>query len=256
LTSEGGLNDALAFPFVYLGLHWLNDPNLDNWFRQWVLVDLIWAIAAAILVGWLVAKGGIWVNHQIQKARGVNDIMADLVGLGLILLTYGLTEVVNGYGFLAVFVTACVVQQRGCYPEQRQSQLQFITQIEKLLEVGTILLLGALLRVNLIVEFAPKALVIAGALLFVIRPAGAWLSTWGTHFHPGTRLLFGWFGIRGIGSIYYFSYAATRGLSPSISGELRWIVFLTVLLSILIHGVTAAPLVAWHERHISDSRLE
>jgi len=256
LTSEGGLNDALAFPFVYFGLYWLRDPNWDNWFRQWVFVDLIWAIAAAIGMGVLIAEAGIRINHQIQKARGVNDVMADLVALGLILLTYGLTEVVNGYGFLAVFVTACVVQRRGCYPEQRQSQLQFITQIEKLLEVGAILLLGALLRVEAIFNFAPQALIIAGALLFVIRPVGAWLSTWGAHFHPVTRWLFGWFGIRGIGSIYYFSYAATSGLPEAIMAELHWIVFLTVLLSIVIHGVSAAPLVAWHESHIGESRLK
>ena len=103
LTSEGGLNDALAFPFVYFGLYWLSDRNLDNWLRQWVLVDLIWAIAAAIVVGILIARGGIWINHRIQTARGVNTVMADLVALGLIMLTYGLTEVINGYGFLAVF---------------------------------------------------------------------------------------------------------------------------------------------------------
>jgi NhaP-type Na+/H+ or K+/H+ antiporter len=148
LTSEGGLNDALAFPFVYFGLYWLKDPNLDNWFPQWVAIDLIWAIAAAIAMGCFVAKGGIWINNRIQGARGVNDVMADLVALGVILLTYALTEVINGYGFLAVFVAGYMVQRRGCYPEQRHSQLVFITQIEKLLEVGAILLLGALLRGN------------------------------------------------------------------------------------------------------------
>lgn len=256
LTSEGGLNDALAFPFVYFGLYWLGDRNLDNWLRQWVLVDLIWAIAAAIVVGYLIARGGIWINHRIQTARGVNNVMADLVALGLIMLTYGLTEVVNGYGFLAVFVVGYVVQQWGCYREQRQSQLQFITQIEKLLEVGAILLIGAILRIEQILEFGPQALLIAGALLFVIRPLGAWTSTLGAHFHPGTRWLFGWFGIRGIGSIYYLSYAVTTGLPAGMTAQLRWITYLTVLLSIVIHGITAAPLVTWHERHIGESRIK
>lgn len=256
LTSEGGLNDALAFPFVYFGLYWLSDRNLDNWLRQWVLVDLIWAIAAAIVVGILIARGGIWINHRIQTARGVNTVMADLVALGLIMLTYGLTEVINGYGFLAVFVVGYVVQQCGYYPKQRQSQLQFITQIEKLLEVGAIVLLGALLRVEQIRQFGPQALFIAGALLLVIRPLGAWVSTWGAHFHPGTRWLFGWFGIRGIGSIYYLSYAVTTGLPDAIIPQLRWITYLTVLLSVVIHGITAAPLVTWHERHIGESRMQ
>ncbi|MDB9527248.1 sodium:proton antiporter [Oscillatoria sp. CS-180] len=252
LTSEGGLNDALAFPFVYFGLHWLNDPNWDNWFPQWVGIDLVWAIGAAIVVGFIVARGGIFINHHIQKARGVDEVMADLVAVGVILLTYALTEVVNGYGFLAVFVAGYVVRKYGYYPEQQQSQLEFTTQIEKLLEVGAILLLGSLLRVEEILEFGPQALLVAGALLFVVRPIIAWLSTIGSNFRSATRLLFGWFGIRGIGSIYYLSYAISDGIPPEVLPQLRWIVYLTVLVSIIIHGVTATPLVEWHERHIES----
>jgi NhaP-type Na+/H+ or K+/H+ antiporter len=254
LTSEGGLNDALAFPFVYFGLNWIQNPNLDTWFRQWVVIDLLWAIAAALAMGYGIARVGIWVNHQIRQARGLNDVMADLVAIGIILLTYGSTEVVNGYGFLAVFVAGYVVQQKGCYPDQRKSQHQFSTQIEKLLEIGAILLLGALLRIDQVTQFLPHALTVAGLLFFIIRPVGAWVSTIGGHFHPGTRLLFGWFGIRGIGSIYYLSYAVTHDLPEALLAPLRWIVYLTVLLSIIIHGISATPLVNWHEHHVGESR--
>ena len=256
LTSEGGLNDALAFPFVYFGLYWIQDPNLDHWFRQWVAVDLLWAIGAALGMGIIVARAGIWINHRIRKSRGLNDVMADLVAIGLILLTYSLTEMVEGYGFLAVFVAGFVVQRHGCYPEQRQSQRQFITQIEKLLEIGAILLLGALLRVDQVSQFALQAGLMAGLLIFLIRPIGAWVSTIGGHFHPGTRLLFGWFGIRGIGSIYYLSYGVAHGIPEELVGQLRWIVYLTVLISIIIHGISATPLVAWHEQHIGENRGE
>lgn len=248
LTSEGGLNDALAFPFVYFGLHWIRDPDLENWFVQWVAVDLVWAIAVAIMVGTAIARAGVWVNHRIRKTAGLNPVMGDVVALGLILLTYALTEVVNGYGFLAVFVAGYVVQMRGYYPDQRQSQLEFITQIEKLLEVGAILLLGALLRVEPVRQYGLEALLVGGLLLLLIRPIGAWFCTMGDRFHFSTRLLFGWFGIRGIGSIYYLSYAVTKGLEGSTAGELRWIVYLIVIGSILVHGITATPLVAWHER--------
>jgi len=256
LTSEGGLNDALAFPFVYFGLNWIQYPNLDTWFRQWVAIDLLWAIGVALAMGYGIARAGIWVNHQIRQARGLNDVMADLVAIGIILLTYGSTEVVNGYGFLAVFVAGYVVQQKGCYPDQRRSQHQFSTQIEKLLEIGAILLLGALLRIDQVTQFLPQALIVAGLLFFVIRPVGAWVSTIGGHFHPGTRLLFGWFGIRGIGSIYYLSYAVTHDLPEALLAPLRWIVYLTVLLSIIIHGISATPLVNWHEHHVGESRGE
>ena len=92
------------------------------------------------------------------------------------------------YGFLAVFVAGYMVEKRGCYPDQRRSQLQFVTQIEKLLEVGAILLLGSLLRVDQTLEFGAPALLIAGSLLFIIRPIGAWVSTAGGHFHPVGQL--------------------------------------------------------------------
>lgn len=255
LTSEGGLNDALAFPFVYFGLHWIQEPNWQSWFHSWVGVDLIWAIAAGLVVGVGVAKLAVKVNHQFQKAQGMSDEMEDLVALGVILLTYALTEVVNGYGFLAVFVAGCMVQQRGRYPEQRRSQLQFTTQIEKLLEVGAIVLLGAILRVDQGIDFAPQALLVAGLLLFVIRPVGAWFSTLGSGLYPSTRLLFGWFGIRGIGSIYYLSYAVSDGLPNSLTAELRWITYLTVLMSIVLYGITASPLMSWHQKYVGDDRI-
>lgn len=255
LTSEGGLNDALAFPFVYFGLYWIQNPVLDSWFRQWVAIDLIWAIATAVGLGILLAKGGIWVNHMIRSRRGLQNDMRDLVAIGLILLTYALTEVVNGYGFLAVFVMSVMLQQEGRYPCQRQSQLQFITQIEKLLEVGAILLLGVLLRVDQMIEYAPQAAVIVGLLLLVIRPVGAWISTIGDRLHSTTRLLFGWFGIRGIGSLYYLTYAISNGLPDDIAAQIRWITYITVITSIVVHGITTAPLITWHDRHIGDSRL-
>ncbi|MGF1497170.1 MAG: cation:proton antiporter [Elainellaceae cyanobacterium] len=255
LTSEGGLNDGLAFPFVYFGLHWIEDPNWQNWFRQWVLVDVIWAIAAAVIAGIVIAKVAIRINHQFQSTKGVNEVMEDLIAIGIVLVTYALTELINGYGFLAVFVTGLALQRQGCYPEQRQSQLHFMLQIEKLLEVGAILLLGSLLRVEQMLDFIPQTLVVAGLLFFLIRPASAWISTLGDPLHPTTRLLFGWFGIRGIGSIYYLSYAVSDGIPADVMAELRWITYLTVLLSILLHGISATPLMAWHERYIGDSRL-
>ncbi|MBW4513275.1 MAG: cation:proton antiporter [Scytonematopsis contorta HA4267-MV1] len=103
LTSEGGLNDALAFPFVYFGIHALKDSNWDNWFKQWVAVDLLWAIAAGIGMGILVAKVVAWIDHKLASYRTTDNLMEDFTALATILLTYSLTELVNGYGFLAVF---------------------------------------------------------------------------------------------------------------------------------------------------------
>lgn len=250
LTSEGGLNDALAFPFVYFGLYALKDPNLPNWFSQWVVVDLIWAIAAGIVMGILVAKAVTWIDLRLQRYRPADELMEDFIALSTILLTYSLTEVVNGYGFLAVFVAGIVVQRSYRDPEKPLSQLHFTERIEKLMEVATILLLGSLLRIKPMLAFGGYSLLIAGLLIFFIRPVGAWISTIGSPLHPASRWLCGWFGIRGVGSIYYLTYAFGHELKGETAEKIAWITFTTIVISVIVHGISATPLMNWYDRRI------
>lgn len=170
LTSEGGLNDSLAFPFVYFGIYAFNDSNWDNWFKKWVAVDLLWAIAVAIVMGIIIAKTIVWIDRTLQKRRPADDLMENFVALSIILLTYSLTELVNGYGFLAVFVAGLIVQQ-SYYRQQdkRLAQLEFTEQIEKLLEVTAIVILGTVLLINPMLKYAGQSLLIAGLLFLLIR---------------------------------------------------------------------------------------
>ena len=252
LTSEGGLNDALAFPFVYFGLNLIKNENWRDWFRQWVLVDLIWAIAAGIAVGFVVAKTIKWIDKRLEQFRTPDDLMEDFVALSAIFLSYSLTEIVNGYGFLAVFVAGIAMRRRR-NPEHNEQQLHFIERLEKLSEIGTILLLGSLLRFEPMIAFVGDAFLIAIALLFIIRPIGAWISTIGLRVHPATRWLYGWFGIRGVGSIYYLAYALGSGLQGNEGEQIAWITFWTIVISVILHGVTATPLMKWYERNIEGN---
>lgn len=262
LTSEGGLNDSLAFPFVYFGIHWLENDNWQTWLKEWIFVDLIWAIAAGIGMGILVGKGVMWIKQQLQNFRSIDALMEDFIGLSIILITYALTEVINGYGFLAVFVAGLMVQRSHSNPNRRLSQLEFTEQLEKLMEVGTILLLGSLLRIEPILEFGGEALLIAGLLIFAIRPLGAWISTTNlgfsqsprSRFHPAIRCLFGWFGVRGVGSLYYLSYALGKSLEGELGAKIAWITSITVVTSIVIHGITATPLMKWYEKIIQEKK--
>lgn len=256
LTSEGGLNDALAFPFVYFGLHALKDNNWSNWFVQWVAVDLVWAIAAGLVAGIFVARGIVWVDKRLQEIRPSDTLMEDFVALSTVFITYSVAELIHGYGFLAVFVAGIVARRSYHNPEKRLAQLEFVETIEKLLEVGTILLLGSLLRLEPILNFLPQSLFIAGMLFFVIRPVGAWISTHGEDYSRLRRGLFGWFGIRGVGSLYYLAYALGQGLTGSLGEQLAWITFITVVLSVIIHGVTATPLMKWYEKHIERCKKQ
>ena len=257
LTSEGGLNDSLAFPFVYFGIHAVNDSNWNNWFKSWVAVDLLWAIGMGIVMGILVAKAVVWIDRAIQKIRKADDLMEDFVALSIILLTYSLTELVNGYGFLAVFVAGLIVQ-RSYYGEhdKRISQLEFAEQIEKLLEVTAIVILGTILLFAPIVKYGGQSLLVAGLLFLVIRPLGVWLATLKqSGLATETRSLMGWFGIRGLGSVYYLTYALGEGLTGNIAEQISWIVYTVVVLSIILHGVTAAPVMIWYEKAKSTKQL-
>ena len=257
LTSEGGLNDSLAFPFVYFGIYAFKDSNWDNWFTSWVGIDLLWAIASGIVMGIIVAKAVIWIDRHLQKRRQADNLMEDFVALSIILLTYALTELVNGYGFLAVFVAGLVVQ-RSYFGQQdkRMAQLEFTEQIEKLLEVTAIVILGTVLLVAPMLEYAGESLLIAGLLFLVIRPLGVWLAMLGGTLPKTTRSLMGWFGIKGLGSIYYLTYALGKGVTGETAEQITWITYWVVVLSIIVHGISAYPLMAWYENIKERSKRE
>ncbi len=250
LTSEGGLNDALAFPFVYFGLYAMKDAHWQNWVWEWLLVDVLWAIAAGIGMGLLVAHCVTWMHRRSHQLKSADALMEDFVALSMVLITYALTELVNGYGFLSVFIAGMVVRQNHTTPEVYHSQREFAEQIEKLMEVGIILLLGSLLRIEPMIRFSGSIFLVAVLLIFVIRPIGAWISTWGSPLNSTRRLLYGWFGIRGLGSLYYLSYAFGKGLLGDLGEKIAWIVYFTVVISIVLHGVSATPLLIWYEKKL------
>jgi len=258
LTSEGGLNDALAFPFVYFGIYALKDSNWQNWLKNWVVVDVIWAIAAGVVMGIVVAKSINWLDRRLQSQRPAEDTLKDFLTVSTILLTYSLTELINGYGFVAVFVAGLVLQnsyqresRRDNSPsrEKHLSQLGFIEQIEKLLEIVTILIVGSLLLVEPMVKYAGQSLLIAGLLFLVIRPLCVWLSMLGSRLPSSTLWLMSWFGIRGIGSLYYLTYAMGEGLKGETSEQIAWITLTTIVFSVILHGISATPLMKWYERN-------
>ncbi|MBE9014524.1 sodium:proton antiporter, partial [Pseudanabaenaceae cyanobacterium LEGE 13415] len=171
ITSEGGLNDALAFPFVYFGIHWIENESWRSWFHKWIAIDVVWAIFAGIVVGFIIAKAIKLIDKKLERFRTPDDLMEDFVALSAIFITYAVTELVNGYGFLAVFVAGIAMRRRR-NAEYTENQLHFIERLEKLAEIGTILLLGSMLRFQPMLKFAGDAFVIAFSLIFVIRPIG------------------------------------------------------------------------------------
>lgn len=258
LTSEGGLNDALAFPFVYFGIYALKDDNWSNWLKNWVVVDVIWAIAAGVVMGIVVAKSINWLDRRLQSKRPAEDILKDFLTVSTILLTYSLTELINGYGFVAVFVAGLVLHNSYQRESRRDnaasrakhlSQLGFIEQIEKLLEIVTILIVGSTLLIEPMVKYAGQSLLIAGLLFLVIRPLCVWLSMIGSRVPTTTLWLMSWFGIRGVGSVYYLTYAMGEGLKGETAEQIAWITLTTIVFSVILHGISATPLMKWYEQN-------
>jgi NhaP-type Na+/H+ or K+/H+ antiporter len=95
---------------------------------------------------------------------------------------------------------------------------------------------------------------IAGSLIFIIRPVGAWLSSAGEHYSTTRRLLFGWFGIRGVGSLYYLFYALGEGLKNETGEQIAWITLITVVISVVLHGISATPIMNWYEKRLKRHR--
>jgi NhaP-type Na+/H+ or K+/H+ antiporter len=120
---------------------------------------------------------------------------------------------------------------------------------ERLLEVMLVVLVGVLLSSH----WDPRAVPLALALFVVIRPVTTWLMLMGTPTSNAQRWLMGWFGIRGIGSLYYLSYVLTHGLSGARAADLAGLTISVVALSIFVHGMSARPLLARYERTLAKS---
>ncbi|MGQ0465707.1 MAG: cation:proton antiporter [Sporichthyaceae bacterium] len=241
LTSEAGLNDALAFPFVYAALAMLAaDTAFGGWLWQWLAVDVAYRLAVGLAAGWLLGRvlGNLFFRwaETIRLAKHGDGFAA----LAATFLAYGVTEVLQGYGFLAVFV--CAATLRGVERDHDYHRVlhEFIGQIERLFVVLLLLLFGGAVVRGLLAPLTWSAGAVSLAVLFVVRPVVAGLAL---ALGPGSareRAVVAFFGIRGIGSLYYVSYALASAEFPR--ADLLWaIVGLAVVVSVVVHGVAATP---------------
>ena len=240
LTAEAGLNDGLAFPFVHLALA-AAAATVASSLGEWFAYDVVYRIVVGVASGW--AMG--WLINHFGRRTGEffrSQTSEGLFALGATLLVYGLTEVVNGYGFLAVFVAALA---RNGQSDYRRAAHDFAEQIESIVVAFVLLGFGALLSEGILDELTWGGGLVAVALVLVIRPIAGWISLIGRGLPSRERWAIAFFGIRGIGSLYYLAFALNQGDFGDAAGELWAVVSLTMLVSIAIHGVTASPVINW-----------
>lgn len=275
LTCEAGMNDGSAFPFVMLGLGLLGVHELGDFAWRWVLVDVLWATLAAVAIGVL---GGAGLGRLGWKLRGrepKHEVLDDLVGLGLIAVVYGLSVVFSAWGFLAVFFAGVALRQTelvlsGAHKDRQgllvpepvkpdaplsvsAESLVFKEHLERLSELTLVLLLGGMVSTH---DWTTRAVGTALFLFIVVRPVSVMLGLLGSGTSMRVRSIAAWFGVRGIGSVYYLMYAMNHGLPRELDTELIQITIVVVMLSIIVHGTSVKPLLDrfWRARTTAPSR--
>ncbi|MEU2563049.1 cation:proton antiporter [Streptomyces longispororuber] len=258
LTSEAGLNDGLAFPLTYAavalaataGSGWSAD-----WFGAWLVQDVAYKCAVGVLSGLLIGRLLGWLFFRTSsRVLRLSEYREGFVALAATFLAYGLTELAGGYGFLAVFTTACAVRAAERAHGFHKVLHDFVEQIERLLTAVLLFLLGAFVALGGLAPLTWRGALTGLLLLLVVRPLCGWAGLLGGGVERRERRVIAVYGIRGIGSLYYLAYALGQQDFPVPERELWAAVTFTVLVSVLLHGVTAGPVVVGLDRRRAAER--
>lgn len=243
VTAEAGFNDGLAFPFLFLGFFIAGSDGGYGWVREWLAADVVYAIAVGIAIG---AVGGHLLARLILPLRE-RDLLAHgldgWVGLAAVLVIYGATEAAGAYGFLAAFAGGLAFRRYERDHEVNQAIHEGTELVEKFLELAVILLLGSVTTLVGLSQPGLAGWALVPLLLLVVRPAAVAAAFARSPLTKRERAFVAWFGIRGVGSLYYVAFAISAGvLTVAEERILFWTVAATVLVSVVAHGLTGAPL--------------
>ncbi|MGX9898770.1 cation:proton antiporter [Arthrobacter sp. SA17] len=243
LTSEAGLNDGLAFPFVYLAIALsVMGASPDTWFPQWFGMDVLWRIGVGLVLGFIAGKvfARIFFSARHESVR-LSDHSEGFVALAATFVAYGVAEIVEGYGFIAVFVCAVTIRAAERTHGYHRVLHTYVEQLERLLTVVILVLLGGAIARGLLAGIGWAEVAVAAMFLLLVRPLAGWIGLWGGTTGPRERIAISFFGIRGIGSLYYLAYALGKGEFGGQASQLWALVGLVVAASVVLHGATTAP---------------
>lgn len=245
LTTEAALNDGLAFPFVYLGLLIIAQGLMPGeWGLRWLLEDVIWRIGVGAVMGW----AGGWLLGQIifnwPRETRLADTGSGVIAIAGVFLCYGSTELVEGYGFIAVTAMGLSLRRIETEHDYHRHLHDFSESIEHALTALLLIALGGVLPV-LTTNLGWHHVALAVLLIVCLRPLAGLLSLSGSEMVNSDRTLVAVYGVRGIGSIYYLAYASGHAQFADLP-DLWVITALTILLSTILHGFS----VGWAMKRI------
>jgi NhaP-type Na+/H+ or K+/H+ antiporter len=275
LTGEGGLNDGTAYPFVMLGLGLLAVPEAIAYTDRRAILIVLWEFAAGLasgwLMGWSIGRMVLYLRRKYQMALGMEEFLT----LGMIAVSFGVAHLIGGNGFIAVFAAGVAVRRieyttsgseqpgevigpvaAGDESEvatdphkapayMTETVLGFNQQLEHIAEFIMVLLLGVMLSGT---GFSAEGVLVAALLFLLVRPIAVMVSLYPSHTSSLQRRLMAWFGIRGIGSLYYLTFALQYHWLPSITQRFISLVLTVVAMSVLLHGISSTPLMDQYHR--------
>lgn len=256
LTAEAGLNDGLAFPFVYAAIMAAGATGFAGRWGEWVGWYLIGRVAVGVAVG--VALGWM-MGHLVLRSPVPHLRLAErgepLFALAALLIAYGAAQLAGGYGFVAVFACAMAIRAMEKEHEYHAAMHEVLERLERILTLLVLLGLGVAATRGVLSHLDAAGAGIAASLVFVVRPLAGWLglitrgrgAANGITMRPRERVITAFFGVRGVGSLYYLAYALGAAAFAGSAWLWSTVVF-TVILSVFVHGVAATPAMAWLER--------
>jgi NhaP-type Na+/H+ or K+/H+ antiporter len=252
LTSEAGLNDGLAFPFTHFAIAMAAAAGTSGlaWVGEWFLIHFLYEIAAGVVMGYLGGQVIARIIFSEPVTTELGKVMEGAEALAATLIVYGATELVHGYGFIAVFVAALELRHYEWEHEYYTALHDYAVMIERIVMASVLLLFGGAIAGGLLNPLTWLDMAVGLALLFVVRPVAGMIGMIGTTLSWGQRLVISGFGIRGIGSFYYLAFALNEASFGEVellvaANKLWALVGFVALTSIVVHGASANYVMDW-----------
>jgi len=244
----------MAFPFTWLAILLALKPGNYDGLLHWFAYDVVYKILAGIVVGFLLGKVSGYLVFRVSKKYSFLKTRDGFLALSLTLMVYGLTELIHGYGFIAVFISAITLRHSEKEHDYHDDLHSFTDQSERLL-VGILLIaFGGSLVSGILAPLTWKMAGFSLLFLLVIRPIAAYASLFTGKFHIKEKLTISFFGIRGMGSVFYLAFAF-KNASFGYEKELWAIIAFTILVSIFVHGITATPIMKHLKENIPEEKI-
>jgi len=240
LTAEAAFNDGLAFPFLLAGLAIVSEGG-TGWIGSWALLDVLYKVVVGVAVGVLMGHIGARLVLPLRREGHIGNDLDGWLAVAIALAVYGAAQVMSSYGFLAA-ICAGLAFRRYEHDHEKHDELHAGAQrIVQLLELGTIVLVMSMVTLSGLGVPGWQGWLVGVLLVFLVRPAAAlmvlrprWLAS------REERGFVAFYGVRGLGSIYYVAAALGTGVLSAGEGRtVLWTVLAAVLVSILVHGVTS-----------------